>query len=241
MDRDRQLGAIEWARAAAEIAFIVIGILAAFAIDRWWEGVQQRDVERDYLARLLRDFRANRQDLASSAAHEDSMKLAAQSALRLMRSGNLKAVDDSLGSLLSLAFDVGPAVTHMATYDELKTSGALHLIRDDSLRAALADFDAMVRVDMATASAVSMNEWLLRVRPYVEASLTPELYMDTPQMTRNGIPPAPMPVRARAVAQDRALWNILAHRVAITTTVGSVYGRGLRQANLIEGLLEKHR
>ena len=56
-------------RTVAEVALIAIGILLAFSADRWWDSVQRRDTERDYLERLGEDFAANRAELAEAIGY----------------------------------------------------------------------------------------------------------------------------------------------------------------------------
>lgn len=214
-------------RAAAEICLIVTGILLAFSIDRWWSGVEQRELERDYLARLEQDFVATRAELSRAVANQDSSLGAGRRALELLGSGRVASVIDSLPECLSTVFDVGPVATHTATYDELKSSGNLHLIRNDALRAALARYDAYMRGPFATTQSVWLQEWLGRVRPYAERNLSPELYLTPEQMSELKVPASTHRRSAAELSGDLELRNLIVHRLLVANAARSAFEAGL--------------
>ena len=61
---DRKLSA----RLLVESLVIVVSILAAFALDRWWESVRARAEEQQVLESLDAEFRAARSQLESTLA-----------------------------------------------------------------------------------------------------------------------------------------------------------------------------
>ena len=218
-------------RAIAEISLIVVGILLAFSIDRWWSGVERRELERDYLTRLDQDFGATRAELSRAVAEQDRFLAAGRKALALLSSGKVSAINDSLPECLSTVFAVGPVATHMATYEELRSSGNLHLIRNDALRAALARYDAFVRGRFATAESVWLQEWFERVRPYAERKLIPELYLTSAQMSELMVPATPIRRTSTDVSRDPELWNLIVHRLIVASVARSVYEEGLALIN----------
>ncbi len=222
---------IEWTKALVEMGLVVVGILLAFSIDRWWDGVQQRSVERDYLERLREDFTANRVELRRAVAHNDSMVRAGERALRLMSAGNPAAIDDSLPGLLTVVFDAGPVTTHMAPYEELKASGSVRLLRSAPLRARLAEFDALVRGDLATAEVIWREEWVERVRPYLDANTSPEVYSPDLRVGAITVPRSPFPPTANLIARDRTLWNLVFARMQVSDVERGICARGLATAD----------
>jgi len=221
----------------AEVALIVIGILLAFSADRWWEGLQMRDSERDYLERLTGDFTANRRELEEAIAHQDTMLAAGESLLYALRSEDL--VQDSVAKLLSAVLNVGPVTTHLATYDELKASGNLLLIRNDSLRALLASFDAVARNRLATGEEIWRDEWMMRVRPYTELNLSPELYQPEMRVGAVVLPPSPFEASRTDLRNDRELWNLIVGRLIVASSIREWLVEALELANAVERELER--
>jgi hypothetical protein len=227
------------ARTLAEVALIVIGILLAFSADRWWDGVQRRETERDYLERLSGDFAANRAELAQAISHQDTMLAAGERLLHALRSEDNNRVQDSVAKLLGTVLDVGPVTTHLATYDELKTSGNLLLIRNDSLRALLASFDALARNRLATGEEVWRDEWITRVRPYLESNLSPELYQPGMRIGAMTVPPSPFESSRTDLRNDRELWNLIVHRLIVASSIREGLVGALELANAVGRALER--
>ncbi|HEV2147217.1 MAG TPA: hypothetical protein VGR37_07425 [Longimicrobiaceae bacterium] len=61
-----------WQSVLREFAVIVAGVLAALGAQAWWEGRQERERERAYLAQVLAETRENEERLADAIA-EDSV------------------------------------------------------------------------------------------------------------------------------------------------------------------------
>ena len=56
----------------AESAMIVLSILAAFALDAWWDGLQEREAEQAHLAALQADFLETSARLAVTEQHRNN-------------------------------------------------------------------------------------------------------------------------------------------------------------------------
>lgn len=140
---------LDWFAVVAELAIVILGILIAFQIDRWREHAAERALERTYVQRLIAEVELDipriegslrlatrRKELAELliAAVDDAPAAAAEPARFLF------AIDEA-------AFTNTPALTGH-TFEDLRTSGHLRLIRNDAVREALFsyhDFDETER------------------------------------------------------------------------------------------------
>ena len=131
-------------RLVAEGIAIVLSILLAFAIDAWWDGLQEGRRETELLGSLLTEFEANRRVLPGRIVqHGQTVSAATRivASLRAAERGEFVTVADSsiMWSIVSTSFD--PA---QGTLDALLQSGDLNLITNDPLRAMLAAWPSQV-------------------------------------------------------------------------------------------------
>jgi hypothetical protein len=127
-------------RLVLEGVVIVASILAAFALDRGWEGVRDRQEERETLAALESEFRSARSALEAPERLErrvlHSVESIRDSLARAVERGSATiALPDTALGLLYI-----PPTTQLVlgTRDGLMTSDRLSVIRSRELRAALA-------------------------------------------------------------------------------------------------------
>jgi len=126
-------------RLALEGVVIVASILAAFALDTWWDSMQDRREERETLVALRGEFSAARETieryrsiqqriLVSLGSVTDSLDLAVE------RGDNAVSVPDT-----ALAWAYVPPTTSVSlgTLGSLLSSGRLGLLQDRELRSAL--------------------------------------------------------------------------------------------------------
>ena len=129
-------------RLALESLVIVASILAAFALDTWWEGTKEREEEAQALQALHGEFTQARESiefyrsiqgriLQSVASVADSLNRA------LMRGDRTVVVPDTA---LAWAYIPPTTTVSLGTLESLASSGRLGIIRDQQLRAALASW-----------------------------------------------------------------------------------------------------
>jgi hypothetical protein len=145
------------ARLLIESLVIVASILAAFALDRWWESVRARAEEQEVLEALDAEFRAARDQLESSLAlHERihrSVGFVREELDRAVRDGSPFAVlPDTALALLYI-----PPTTQLTlgTLDGLVGSARLGVIRNGELRSSLASWGS-------TLDELTEEEWASR-------------------------------------------------------------------------------
>lgn len=130
------LGRTRWF--AAEFLVVVTGVLVALAVQAWYQGISDRRNEHDYLRQLASDLRATE----TSMARVDSVSRRGEHAgTMLVRAFNDSTLSrDSVLHWLAGMGGVTFRLPVMGTIEALIASGDLRLIRDDSLRAAIAAY-----------------------------------------------------------------------------------------------------
>lgn len=130
-----------YSRALFEGVVIVGSILLAFGVDAWWDGIQERASERDYLSRIATDLAEMRQDIVARTDHYAMIADHGRAVMPIL-AGERPIPLDTLGflsSALNASRMIEPVVARSA-YDDLISTGNLRLIRDVELRNALSEF-----------------------------------------------------------------------------------------------------
>lgn len=203
-DRQRSR-AIPWTRLLAEGAVIVAGVLIALAADRWMQGLDDRRLEREYLAQLLDDFE-NADSALTWGVRFAERRLAYADLVQQVTEG---ALPDSVGALeLARALHlsswlVDPPVPR-DTWSELVADGRLTLLTNRSLRRDISLFYGTI-----DQQSEFHGEWTEFVRPFRTAAtglLPPRLGLAIAKWEIEGEPidPALVPDRASLIAAIRA-------------------------------------
>lgn len=131
------------ARPLGEIAIVTVGILIAFALEAWWDGREKAAQEQVHLRALASDLQQNIGSLKKLIAKEEAVMSSSQELLKHAR-GQQPGQTASLEELVNQVFNSARFEPVMGAYEALVNSGGLTLIRDEALRAALAEFAAQV-------------------------------------------------------------------------------------------------
>lgn len=154
-----------------EFVVVVAGILMALAINTWWQGVETRQREQDYLADLVVDFEENAERLKSVTGEADEIMTAAQILLHLESEAEGRALGiDSLNYLvqtLSLLPTFEPVTR---TYDNILGAGELRTVSDAHIRMLLADFDSQLRL-VHTVEQTQERQFVSLFVPYIMQEL----------------------------------------------------------------------
>lgn len=130
-------------QALLEIGIVVVGILIAFALDAGWARRRAAAEERAHIRALSSDFESNAQRLERLIRLEERISSGSATLLGIAVSGD-KVSADSIAGLMSIVFTSNRYEPVMGAYEALVNSAGLTIIRDDSLRAALAEYAARV-------------------------------------------------------------------------------------------------
>lgn len=163
-------------RWVGEFVVIVLGILAAFAVDSWSEERSNHILEQEYLARMKEDLQW---DLAEIKETIDASILQGRAATTLLlelndpladhvprfRSDRLAAIDFSVPAneqfeiptkrLVWLVARTRTFDPRRSTYDELLATGRIIVIADSDMRASVIDHYALTEDRLA-----GLAEWL---------------------------------------------------------------------------------
>lgn len=131
-------------RAVAEAIVVVLSILLAFTIDAWWDNRRERLEEQELIAGLQQEVQENRERVAQVI---DTLRVA-QNHLRAFAA---MSVAEAATIEAAAAYPTVVRPTHRSFTYELTdgflqatvSSGKLALIRDASLRAALAEVESL--------------------------------------------------------------------------------------------------
>lgn len=131
-------------RLVTESAVIILSILAAFALDAWWDERKERVEEREVLAALHTEFTAARERIERYRGLQLRVMHSTESILGAIRGGlnrgerNVTVADSTLGMTL-----IPPTVSvSLGTLNGLTSGGRLDIIEDIELRTALGSWGA---------------------------------------------------------------------------------------------------
>ena len=142
---DRHLiSSIPWARFGFESALIVASILAALAVDSWWDYRKDREVEQATLTSLLNEFERNKIELKRSI---DTLTRSQESAKRLLTFAGKslsKEDEEQIWQRFYEVYDYWTFDPSTGALNSLLTAGRLDLIQDINLRTRLAGWSGLL-------------------------------------------------------------------------------------------------
>lgn len=133
----------DWIALFLDFMVVVIGILIAVQVTEWSEARRDRVLEREYLVRLHADLESTLSASGDAATWNEARLAQQQIVLDALRAGVLReeARTDFETGLNWFGF-IGGGGVHRATIEELRSTGAMNLISDVSLRTRILRFDA---------------------------------------------------------------------------------------------------
>ena len=161
-----------WGRLTPEVVAIVSSILLAFAIDAWWQELQEQRFEDEVIQALTDEYETNRRVLSFIRNMNLKMRRATASLISASHRGVYASDEFSIDEALHWAripptTDLGNSVR-----DTLMSSGQLELISDEQLRFQLAGWQSVFD----------------ELKDDEELNKKVALEVLIPYMTRNGIP-----------------------------------------------------
>ena len=131
----------DWFAVIIEIFVVVIGLLLAFQLDRWRELHFERQQERAYVNRLIADLQT---DIPEIAIALQQMRMELVDLLIDVTAEPEVALGMPtlfMGAISQAAYTYTPELTSY-TFDNLRSTGDLRFIRNDTLENALFDYYA---------------------------------------------------------------------------------------------------
>lgn len=167
---------------AVSLMLIMSSVLLGFQVDRWWEEKRELAIELSYLERLVKDLETDAVSLSRRIEYFTGIRGFASQGLDY-----LKAPETGAGReeallvafyLASHAWEFTPA---SSTFEELKSSGQLPLIRDVSLRDAI----LVYHLDLTNANYVwkTPNYYRRTARSIIPADMQLTMWNSCHEMT----------------------------------------------------------
>ena len=131
---------LNWRYAFGEFSIILLGVLAAIAVDNWNSDRKDRFLEREYLLSLLDDFDADKISISNTMRRTEEIASAQQTVLRVAETQQFEITPAELVYALS---EVGLLVFTMhsrRTINDLMSTANLRIIESEEVRAALANY-----------------------------------------------------------------------------------------------------
>lgn len=155
---NRVRGNAVWLRMAAEFLVIVVGVLVALAVDSWASSRKERQLEDEYLLRLLDDVRYDLNEIEFVTAISAAGLAYADSLLRYP--GRWPEPDRLVGAVLIASNARVPDLSRN-TLRELVNSGRIALLRSAEVRQALAQYDRTVieQESYWTIASYELSDW----------------------------------------------------------------------------------
>lgn len=125
---------VAFAKFGRDIAVIILGVLIALAFDNWGTSRSERRLERNYLARLARDLRADSVVLDRYQHHAVAGEAGGQRLLTLLTDPNDVIADSLIARHFSDATRGALLSANTPTIEELTSTGNLRVLRDVQLR-----------------------------------------------------------------------------------------------------------
>lgn len=131
-----------WFAVGLDLTVVVVGIYIGLQADAWMSAKQDRDLEIEYLERLVSDMEESIVAQRNNIQAFDEGSAAIDYIAEFQKSGNSGDVD--IARLVVGLNNVGwvaPPMTNMITIRELQSTGNISLIRDVAIRNAIGKFE----------------------------------------------------------------------------------------------------
>jgi hypothetical protein len=131
----------DWIVVFIELMVVIIGLVLAFQVDRWWEERADRSREREYMNRLITEVKNDIEEI--SHAYELAEVRQGFGDLLIEVSTNPLVAKKQpamfLAAVAQAAFTYTPSLTSH-TFEDLRSTGNMGLIRNTDIRNALYSF-----------------------------------------------------------------------------------------------------
>jgi hypothetical protein len=131
----------DWFAVFVEILVVIVGLMLAFQLDRWWEQRGDRAQEVQYVERLIADVETDLEAL-HFAVELQTIRLEMAELLMAVVADPEEAIRrpvEFLGAVLQSSYLFTPIPTSH-TFDDLRSTGNMRLLRDTDFKDLLHDY-----------------------------------------------------------------------------------------------------
>ena len=134
-----------WLALSLELTMVIVGILLAFQVDRFYEGWQERQLEDRYLERLATDLERDTAEITRVVARTEERLSQVQLLANAIDDPRIAgdSPSDFVQAIEQVTWRSVPTITTY-TYDELLSTGRMALLRSERLRNGLAEYYAFI-------------------------------------------------------------------------------------------------
>ncbi len=138
----------------------MVGILAALAVDSWWDGRQDEARARAYVRQLAVDVDANGHAIDDvKARHAEAIQATIRLSTAFDRDAPLPSCEE-LSNLMLTALSWFSLELRTGTYHALLTTGHIALIDDDDVRAEIIKYAGIVDSAMIALALIQEEQWI---------------------------------------------------------------------------------
>lgn len=131
----------DWSALIGELTIVVVGIFIAIQVDRWWKHQDDLQQEQTYITRLSEDLERDVESIHLSIALAEyryalsNLMIAAAVDPEVVR----QRPAEFMTAIHQSSFTHTPSL-NSDTFEELRSTGGLSLLRDDELKSALFEY-----------------------------------------------------------------------------------------------------
>lgn len=154
---ERSMGKLRWF--LGEFFVVVAGVLVAFGLNGWYNGLKEEVKERDYVVRIYEDLNSSLTMLDMALTQQRGSVHAGSMLLNATYSDSLPDDERIYSHLFRfMQFSAGTSVS--TTLNSLINTGDLQLIQDDSLRHKLGELATSAQAHANNMNSISYS-WLV--------------------------------------------------------------------------------
>ena len=167
MDHSKSDQMIPWARFGIEAVLIIASILAAFAIEAWWESRSDRNEERVLLGALAQDFEEAAAEFDKSKSVQLLIARAGEQLITYSEVGSVPVEErEGFDLLISQHFARSTYDSPTGTVDSAIGSGKINLLSNQRLAAELTQWSAVVE-EVRQLQTDAREHFYARIYPYL--------------------------------------------------------------------------
>ncbi len=127
-------------RAAVESILIMFGVLAALAVQSWWDNEVERGVLLSHLTAVQDELHDASESIADNLRQSGLVVDRTYTVLMILADTQTDAMPDSFVEIVSEMYDIYSPDIPLSAFDAFVSSGSLRLINDRALRAKFAEY-----------------------------------------------------------------------------------------------------
>ena len=127
-------------RAVAESVLIMFGVLAALAVQSWWDGKVERELLLSHLTAVQDELHEAQASIVENLRRSGLTVDRTHSVLTVLADTQTESMPDSFVNIVGEMYSIdGPGIP-LSAYDAFVSSGSLRLVKDKALRAKFAEY-----------------------------------------------------------------------------------------------------